>query len=169
MPPPVRAELPVAVVIPAYQAARTIQAVVARTRGALPAAQVIVVDDGSTDGTAAAVRDVALRHDANLGKGAALRAGIHEAITRGRAVVVTPDADGQHPPEAIARLLAPIADGSADLVLGSRERSQTMPFGRRLTNWLSARLTSRIGGQPLSDAQTRLRAFPPPAAQRLQP
>ena len=171
MPPPVvgGAELPVAVVIPAYQAARTIHAVVARTRATLPSAHVIVVDDGSTDGTAAAVRDVALRHDTNLGKGAALRDGIREAITRGAAVVVTLDADGQHPPEDIVRLLAPIADGSADLVLGSRERSQTMPFGRRLTNWLSARLTTRIGGQSVSDAQTGFRAFTRAVAERVRP
>jgi glycosyltransferase involved in cell wall biosynthesis len=165
----VDANLPVAVVIPAYQAADTIQPVLARTRAALPAADVIVVDDGSTDGTAAAVGDVAVRHATNLGKGAALRDGIRRAIAGGAAVIVTIDADGQHPPEEIARLLEPIAEGRADLVLGSRERGGAMPFGRRLTNWLSARLTTRIGGQPVTDAQTGFRAFTRAVAERVRP
>src|SRR2546422_8693571 len=111
MPPPVEggAELPVAVVIPAYQAARTIHAVVARTRATLPSAHVIVVDDGSTDGTAAAVRDVALRHRRNLGKGSALRVGLQEAIARGAAGVLTLAADGELPPAEIGRVLPPVA------------------------------------------------------------
>jgi len=171
MPPPAAggAELPIAVVIPAYQAARTIHAIVARTRATLPSAHVIVVDDGSTDDTAVAAGEVALRHAGNLGKGAALRDGIREALTRDAGIIVTLDADGQHPPEEIVRLLAPIADGRADVVLGSRARSQTMPLGRRFTNWLAARLTTRIGGQPVSDAQTGFRAFTRAVAERVRP
>jgi len=159
----------VAVVIPAFQAVATIRDVVERTRTAVPAAQIIVVDDGSTDGTRSAAQEFTVLHDENLGKGAALRDGIHAAMTHGASVVVTLDADGQHPPEEIPRLLKPIAEAKADLVLGARKRDAVMPIARRLTNWLSATLASRIGGQPVRDAQTGFRAFTREVAERVQP
>src|SRR5206468_1714322 len=81
------------------------------------------------------------------------------ALAAGAEVIVTLDADGQHPPEQIPHLVVPIAEGRADLVLGARARSGAMPLERRLSNWLSARLASRIGGQAVSDAQTGFRAF----------
>ena len=159
----------VAVVIPAFQAAKTIGDVVARTRATVPAAQITVVDDGSTDGTVSKSGAFALLHDENLGKGAALRDGIQEAIAYGASVIVTLDADGQHPPEEIPRLLAPIVEGQADLVLGARRRGGGMPLTRRFTNWLSASLASRIGGQVVRDAQTGFRAFTREVAERVQP
>ncbi len=159
----------VAVVIPAFQAAGTIGEVLQRTRAALPDAQITVVDDGSTDGTVSAVDASVLGHDENLGKGAALRDGIAEAVNHGATVVVTLDADGQHPPEYIPRLISPIAQGHADLVLGARARSAAMPLARRFTNWLSAALASRIGGQRVTDAQTGFRAFTRDVAERVRP
>lgn len=159
-------------VIPAFQAATTIGSVVDRTRTTLPDAQVVVVNDGSTDGTYAAVSAVAetvLTHERNLGKGAALRAGIREAIRHNAGIVVTLDADGQHRPEEIPRLIRPIADGHADLVLGARERNRVMPVSRRFTNWLSAALATRIGGQSVRDAQTGFRAFTREVAERVRP
>jgi len=79
------------------------------------------------------------------------------------------DADGQHPPEEIPRLLKPIADGAADVVLGARKRDGRMPLPRRFTNWLSATLVSRIGGQRVNDAQTGFRAFSRKVAEGVQP
>lgn len=158
-PAELRGRAAVAVVIPAYQAAASVGAVVAGVRGA---AAVYVVDDGSTDGTGDAGRGqgaTILRHPGNRGKGAALATGIARALAEGADVIVTMDADGQHPPEEIPRLLAPLAEGRADLVLGARGRGGAMPLGRRLTNWVSARLASRIGGQEVRDAQTGFRAF----------
>src|SRR6266852_3756935 len=87
----------------------------------------------------------------------------------GGSVIVTLDADGQHPPEEIPRLVAPIAEGRADLVLGARERTAAMPLGRRLTNRLSAALASRIGGQSIPDAQTGFRAFTAEIAALVRP
>lgn len=162
----------VAVVIPAFQAVKTIGDVVAGTRAAVPGAQIIVVDDGSTDGTGEGGRGrgvTVLTHPRNRGKGGALRTGIARACADAAAVVVTLDADGQHPPAEIPRLLGPITEGGADLVLGARDRNGTMPVGRRFTNWLSASLASRIGGQPVLDAQTGFRAFTHEVAERVQP
>jgi glycosyltransferase involved in cell wall biosynthesis len=157
------------VVIPAFQAATTIGSVVQRTRAALPGARIVVVDDGSTDGTSSTLAETVLTHEQNLGKGAALRAGIGEAIRQHAEIVVTLDADGQHRPEEIPRLIRPIADGQADLVLGARERSGVMPVSRRITNWLSATLATRIGGQRVRDAQTGFRAFSRRVAERVSP
>jgi len=163
--------LQVVVVIPAYQATATIRDVITRTQATLPPAQIIVVDDGSTDGTADAGRrgTTLITHPRNRGKGAALRTGIRQATARGASVVVTIDADAQHPPEEIPRLLQPILEGRSDLVLGARNRDQAMPISRRFTNWLSATLASRIGGQPVRDAQTGFRAFTREVAERVQP
>jgi len=157
------------VVIPAFQAATTIGSVVDRTRATLPEATVVVVNDGSTDGTYSVAADTVLTHERNLGKGAALRAGIREAIRQDAGIVVTLDADGQHRPEEIPRLIRPIADGQADLVLGARERTGGMPVSRRFTNWLSAALVTRIGGQRVRDAQTGFRAFTREVAEWVRP
>ena len=69
------AKLQIVVVIPAFQAATTIGSVVHSTRAALPGAKIVVVDDGSTDGTSSTIAETVLTHEKNLGKGAALRAG----------------------------------------------------------------------------------------------
>ena len=162
----------VAVVIPAFQAASTIGDIVARAKTAVPDALVFVVDDGSTDGTGDAGREqgaTVITHPRNRGKGLALRTGIARACTEGVSAIVTIDADGQHPPAEIPRLLEPIAQNRADLVLGARRRDGTMPASRRLSNWLSAVLASRIGGQVVKDAQTGFRAFTRRVAERIQP
>jgi hypothetical protein len=152
----------VAVLVPAYQAAATVGAVVAGARAALPDAMVYVIDDGSTDSTgevASGEGAVLIVHPCNRGKGAALAAGIDRALADGAGAIATLDADGQHPPDALPRLLAPVQRGAVDLVLGARARTGTMPLGRRCTNWLSATLVSRIGRVPVRDAQTGFRAF----------
>lgn len=162
----------IAVVIPAYQAAATIADVVARTRRAVSEATVYVVDDGSTDGTRDRGLGTGARvlvHPTNRGKGAALATGIAAALDAGAEVIVTLDADGQHPPEDIGRLVAPVAQGDADLSLGVRARSSAMPWSRRCTNWLSAALASRIGGMAVPDAQTGFRALSRRVAEAIRP
>jgi glycosyltransferase involved in cell wall biosynthesis len=169
---PGRADRAVAVVIPAYQAATTIAAVVSGTSRAVPGATVYVVDDGSTDATSAEGRGTAatlLVHPRNRGKGAALATGIAAALEGGAGVIVTLDADGQHLPEEIPRLAAPVLAGAADLALGARARSGAMPWGRRCTNWLSAALASRIGGVAIPDAQSGFRALSRGVAQAVRP
>ncbi|HXF96962.1 MAG TPA: glycosyltransferase family 2 protein [Gemmatimonadales bacterium] len=153
-----------AIVIPAYQAAGTLGSVVAGARRALPGARIYVVDDGSSDGTGRVLGPLEPRlrllvHARRRGKGAALATGMARALAEGAGTLVTLDADGQHPPEWIPALLEPLIAGRADLVLGARRRTGEMPLGRRFNNWLSAALATRIGGQPVPDAQTGFRAF----------
>jgi glycosyltransferase involved in cell wall biosynthesis len=152
----------IAIVIPAYQAARSVGTVVSGVRRAVPDARVYVVDDGSTDGTGSAADSAGatvMAHRQNQGKGAALATGIGRAVEDGGALLATLDADGQHAPDLLPRLIEPLRRGDADLVLGARTRSGGMPLSRRATNWLSATVASRVAGSKIPDAQTGFRAF----------
>ena len=151
-----------AVVIPAFRAAAALPGVLERVKQAAPGAMTVVVDDGSDDDTAAVAAcagAVVLRHPRNRGKGRALGTGLEAAVAAGAAVVVTMDADGQHPPEAIPLLVEPVATGRADLVVGARARDRGMPAGRQVSNWLSSALVSRAVGFPVPDSQSGFRAM----------
>jgi glycosyltransferase involved in cell wall biosynthesis len=145
--------------IPAYQAAASVGAVVAGVLRLLP--EVLVVDDGSTDGTAAAASQAGARVvslPANQGKGAALSTAFRDLFGRGFTAVVTLDADGQHLPEEIPKLLA--AAAGADLVLGVRDHLFTEMSGlRRASNRLSSAAISFAAGQRLCDIQTGFRLY----------
>ena len=145
---------------------------IGRVRASVPDAGLVVVDDGSTDETgavAARAGGLVIRHERNAGKGAALATGIARALADGAATILTIDADGQHPPEAVPLVLAPLAEAGVDLVLGARKRSGAMPVPRRVTNWLSATIAGRIAGAPIPDAQTGLRAFTSRLAAEIAP
>jgi glycosyltransferase involved in cell wall biosynthesis len=150
----------VAALIPAFQAEPWIAGVVERTRAQL--ATVLVVDDGSLDATgrrAAFAGAEVRRHAINAGKGAALRTGFRELLERGVDAVVTLDADGQHVPEQIPRLLEAWRIG-ADLVLGSRARQfREMAPLRRTSNQLSSRAISFAAGVQFADVQTGFRLY----------
>ena len=112
-----------AVIIPAYNEAESIGALVAEVREAQPSARIIVISDGSVDSTAAIARDLGaavLDLPCNLGVGGAVQAGMRYARFLGHRVVVRIDGDGQHPPAQIQRLLDRMAQGDVDLVTGSR-------------------------------------------------
>jgi glycosyltransferase involved in cell wall biosynthesis len=156
------APLALAVVIPAFRAAAALPGVLERVKQAAPGAMTVVVDDGSDDDTAAVAAcagAVVLRHPRNRGKGRALGTGLEAAVAAGAAVVVTMDADGQHPPEAIPLLVEPVATGRADLVVGARARDRGMPAGRQVSNWLSSALLSRAVGFRVPDSQSGFRAM----------
>jgi glycosyltransferase involved in cell wall biosynthesis len=142
--------------IPAYNEATRLAPVVT---GALSQLPVLVVDDGSTDNTAA-VADSAgaavLPQIPNQGKGAALRAGFQRAIDEGYGAVLTLDADGQHDPAEIPNFLQAYQVDRADLIIGSRDFDQ-MPWVRRLANSLGRRAFSWALGQYMPDNQSGYR------------
>lgn len=143
-------------VIPAYNEASRVASVVAGTRPHLPA---LVVDDGSTDDTAAraeAAGAVVLRQHPNQGKGAALRAGFRWALKEGYDAVLTLDADGQHDPGEIPKFLQARATRSADLIIGARDFRQ-MPLMRRLSNTIGRTAFSWAIGRPIRDNQSGYR------------
>lgn len=154
-------------VVPAFEAGKSIAAVVRGLSAALgpDAAPVLVVDDGSTDDTAAAAEHAGasvIRHARNLGKGAALRTGFAAALERGADTVVSVDADGQHPPEEAARLFRHAAPREA-LVLGVRDLVRDgAPGPSRFSNAFSNRFLSWFGGRALADTQCGLRRYPVP-------
>jgi len=150
----------IAAAIPAFQAAASVADVVRRTRAVIE--EVLVVDDGSTDGTGDAARGAGadvVAHPANRGKGAALVTAFRTLFGRGCDAVVTVDADGQHLPEEIPRLLE-AARGGADLVLCTRDHLfAEMVAARRVANRLSSWAISWAAGQRLSDVQTGFRLY----------
>lgn len=110
-------------VIPAYNEAARLGAVLERVRAHLPEFEILVVDDGSRDATGEIARAGGarvLRHLFNLGYGAALQTGYKHALRAGADLVVQMDADGQHDPEEARALAAPVEAGELDLVIGSR-------------------------------------------------
>lgn len=150
------------VVIPAYQEA----AIVRRTADAVRAlgVHVVVVDDGSTDGTCDALvgADVTvLRHAVNLGQGAALQTGLDWALARGAKWLVTFDADGQHEPGDVPRLVRALIDGGVDVVLGSRFMGSApgLPRSRRALVAAARVYTRWATGLKLTDVHNGLRAF----------
>ncbi|MEM2905915.1 MAG: glycosyltransferase family 2 protein [Candidatus Bathyarchaeia archaeon] len=158
----------VVAVIPAFNEARTIAAVLDGVLDAVGYA--IVVDDGSLDGTAAlASLDgtvPVVRHPQRRGVGAALRTGIAEALSMRPEVILTLDADGQHNPEEAPSLLEPILSGRADLVVGARDFSK-MPVPRQASNLVTARILRGFGVH-LPDVQCGFRAIRREALERLQ-
>lgn len=137
--------------------------------------RIVVVDDGSTDGTAATVshpQAVVLRHSLNRGQGAALRTGTAAALELGADVIVHLDADGQHDPTSIATVVAPIAAGEADIVFGSRFMgipAEGMPASRRFLIWGIRQFNRWVLGIPaaVTDPQTGFRALSAAAARDL--
>jgi glycosyltransferase involved in cell wall biosynthesis len=137
--------------------------------------RVVVVDDGSTDGTSRIARErgaLLVRHPINLGPGAALQTGFTAALRAGAAHLVTVDADGQHAGADIPALLAPLVAGAADVVFGSRflrrEDRARVPFARRLLLRAGVAVNGVLTGVWLSDAHNGLRAFTREAAERIR-
>ncbi len=122
---------------------------------------VVVINDGSTDGTSASAGAAGahvLEHEVNLGKGAALKTGFEYAIEKGYDVAITMDGDGQHEPSAIPDFLDALKKRDADVIIGSRMHAVgEMPKLRIWTNRTTSRIVSLIAGQEISDSQSGYR------------
>lgn len=156
-----RSRQKVAAVIPAYNEERRIGAVVKAVRA--QNLDVLVVDDGSKDGTAAAAEAAGaqvLRHEGNQGKGVALNNAFRAARERGYEVVVTLDADGQHPPGEISRFVEAYVRTGIPVLIGNRMADTVgMPLVRRWTNRLMSWGLSRLMGQYVPDTQCGFRLY----------
>jgi glycosyltransferase involved in cell wall biosynthesis len=155
----------VTLMLPARNEAPRIGPVIARVPAGV---DVLVVDDGSDDGTGdvAAAAGATVVRTPGLGLGAAVRIGLHEAVARGADVVVFCDANGEYDPAEVGTLAAPIVDGHADYVVGSRfaGRIRTMRTHRRLGNVVLTTALRRLTGLPISDGQSGYRALSRAAA-----
>jgi len=150
------------IVVPAFNEEKKIGDVVREIRRQCP--NVVVVDDGSEDWTlqrALEAGATVLRHSINRGQGAALQTGLKYALLGGARYLVTFDADGQHPIDALPRLLSPILDGKAEIVLGSRflRDAGQVPQARRALLGGAVLFTRVFSRVKLTDAHNGLRAF----------
>jgi len=155
--PPRRAR-PVLVLIPAHNEAASVPFVIDELRTCRPDVDILVIDDGSTDGTAACLRALGVRSlefPERLGVGSAMRAGLRYAARLGYDIVVRIDGDGQHRVQEIERLLPPIEQGEADVVLGSRYSGPPVNGGGggavRLVQRALAACLSALTGQRITD------------------
>ncbi len=153
--------------IPAWNEAERIRPIIEGAGAYLP---VLVVDDGSTDRTAEVARAAGawvIRHPQNRGKGAALKTGFAWALEHGYDAVLTLDADGQHDPTEIPKLLAALEAGEGELIIGERDFSQ-MPWPRWWSTPLGAWLLSLALGQKVTDNQSGYRVMTRRLLEKLQ-
>ncbi len=159
-------EVELTVVIPVYNEPVTVFEIVDRVRALPISKQIVVVDDGSTDGTSQALERlsglpdvVVLKHTVNRGKGAALQTGFQYA--QGRFVIVQ-DADLEYNPQDILRVIEPLQAGQSDVVYGSRylDNAQQDPsWLHRLGNWGLTTFSNLLTGHKLTDMETCYKAF----------
>ncbi|WP_342317221.1 glycosyltransferase family 2 protein [Lysobacter sp. FW306-1B-D06B] len=150
------------VVIPALNEALRIRDVVEGALAECP--HVIVVDDGSDDGTAQRIADLpvtVLRHEARMGKGASLRDGFARALEMGARAIISMDGDGQHRPADIPRMLAAANRHPGHIVIGARLRRRSQqPIYRRLANEFADWGIAWGTGYQLADSQSGQRLYP---------
>ena len=159
------------VVIAAYNEARRIGPVLAEVLQVVN--NVVVVDDGSRDGTSAQVLSYpvwVLQHACNLGQGAALQTGIRFALERGAEYIATFDADGQHVAENLETMLTTLTDSAADFALGSRflGRADGIPLSRKIILKLAVLFTKLFSGVSLSDVHNGIRVMTRRGAEQLR-
>ena len=159
--------LKISVVIPVYNESATLGQIIERVRAVELEIEIILVDDGSSDGSRDLVRQlasdgnvVAVFHDVNRGKGAALRSGFAVASCE---VVLVQDADLEYDPQDYPRLLEPIASGRADVVYGSRfaggESHRVLYFWHAVGNRLLTRLSNIFSNLDLTDMEVCYKLF----------
>ena len=153
-------------IVPAYCEEQAIGGVVAEIRAFDPNLDVVVVDDGSPDGTSAAARTAGatvVRLPFNLGIGGAVQTGFKYALTHGYELAVRLDGDGQHDPTELPKLIEPVLAGKADIVVGSRfangRDAYRPPFARRVGIGLFAGVVSMLVGQRVTDTTSGFQAL----------
>jgi len=153
------------IIIPAFNEGRRIVEIIREVRGVVPRAEILVVDDGSTDRTGEEARRagaVVLRHHFNLGYGSALQTGYRYALGKGFHFLVQMDGDGQHDPEGIPSLLKAVRKGKIDVAIGSRFLGSCLypiPAVRRIGMVIFARIATLLTGQEVTDPTSGFQAL----------
>ena len=162
------AELRVLVIITAHNEEESLPGTLAEVAAHASGVDLLVVDDGSRDGTARVAREAGvpvLRHSVNLGVGGALQTGFRYAVERGYDVGVQLDADGQHDPSYLAALLEPVRRGVCDVAIGSRYVARTgyrAPAHRRLGMLVFSWVVHLALGRRITDTTSGFRAYSRP-------
>ena len=167
-----RGNVKLSVIIPAYNEAKTIATTIERVQRTPYEKQIVVVDDASTDGTDAVLRQLSgitvVRHPVNRGKGAAIRTGIQHVSGD---FVIIQDADLEYDPADYPALLAPLVDGRADAVYGSRFLGgphRVLFFWHRVGNFVVTLAANIVANVNLSDMETGYKAFRTAVLKRLK-
>ncbi len=150
------ATVPLSIVMPAKNEAAAIEDVVARAKRAFADAEIIVVDDGSDDDTAALAKQAGAKvisHPVSLGNGASIKSGARAA--KGKLIAFM-DADGQHSPEELERLIERI-DAGFDMAVGARDSGSHASIGRFFANGFYNELASAMSGQRILDLTSGFR------------
>ncbi|MCF7861663.1 glycosyltransferase family 2 protein [Candidatus Woesearchaeota archaeon] len=164
------------VMIPAFNEERNIAKVIKeipRNINKVKSVKVLVIDDGCTDGTADVAKkagaDFIIHNKKNMGLAVSFRRGLEECLRRGADIIVNTDADFQYNQKEIPKLIAPIVDSAADVVLSDRRvlSLNHMPAGKKYGNVLASFVTRFAAGYSVRDAQSGFRAFSREAALRL--
>lgn len=155
----------VLIVIPAYNEEKKIAAVVAQAKREIPEAEILIINDGSADGTGKKAKEAGARvlnHPFNLGYGVALQTGYKFALKYGYDYVLQIDGDGQHDPRYLRNLLEEIKKGEVEIVIGSRflgEGNYRAPVLRRMGMKLFAFIAGKISGQKITDPTSGYQAL----------
>jgi glycosyltransferase involved in cell wall biosynthesis len=154
----------ISVIIPCYNEEKTIVGLINRIKKLGFIKDIIVVDDGSEDNTYLKVEGnfnevIIARHSINLGKGAAVKTGCEIALKLGADILVLIDADGQHLPEEIPKLVEKLEKENLDIVFGVREMNEKVPLLRKIGNRLITALARVLTKVSLKDSQAGFKAF----------
>lgn len=158
----------VIVQIPALNEAKTLESVMSsipRHIDGVDQLDIIVIDDGSTDNTAALARELGatevIQHRATRGLAEAFRSGVDYALTHGADILVNTDGDNQYPQNRIPDLILPILEGRADIVIGDRQTDKIAHFswGKKLLQRVGSWVVNRAAGTKIPDAPSGFRAY----------
>jgi len=151
-------QLSLSIVLPAKNEAKSLSSLLPELKEAQPEAEIIVVNDGSTDNTEQVCEQASVKmvkHFHSMGNGAAIKSGARAATGD---VIVFMDADGQHQPSDIGKLLQPIVEQGYEMVVGARDNTMHASWGRKIANGIYNKLASAMTGQKILDLTSGFRA-----------